>query len=58
MRMAAKERDPGKGGWFTNSKLSGGGPLIDLGVHFIDLVMYFMGYPLPAAVGAVYSKFR
>lgn len=49
---------PGKGGWFTNSKLSGGGPLIDLGVHFIDLVMYFMGYPLPVAVsGAVYSKF-
>lgn len=49
---------PGKGGWFTNKELSGGGPLIDLGVHFLDLAMYFMGFPKPAAVtGATYSKF-
>lgn len=49
---------PGKGGWFTNKKLSGGGPLIDLGVHFLDLAMYFMGYPEPLSVtGATYSKF-
>lgn len=49
---------PGKGGWFTNKALSGGGPLIDLGVHFMDLAMYFMGYPEPVSVsGATYSKF-
>lgn len=49
---------PGKGGWFTNKAMSGGGPLIDLGVHFMDLVMYFMGYPNPVSVtGATYSKF-
>lgn len=49
---------PGKGGWFTDSKRSGGGPLIDLGVHFMDLAMFFMGYPEPVAVsGATYSKF-
>lgn len=49
---------PGKGGWFTNKKMSGGGPLIDLGVHFLDLAMYFMGFPNPVAVtGAAYSKF-
>lgn len=49
---------PGKGGWFTNKQLSGGGPLIDLGVHFLDLAMYFMGNPKPASVvGAAYSKF-
>ncbi|HZK26841.1 MAG TPA: Gfo/Idh/MocA family oxidoreductase [Thermoclostridium sp.] len=49
---------PGKGGWFTNKELSGGGPLIDLGVHFIDLVMYFMVYPNPVTVsGSTYSKF-
>lgn len=49
---------PGKGMWFTNKKFSGGGPLIDLGVHFIDLVLFFMGYPSPATVnGSVYSKF-
>ncbi len=49
---------PGKGGWFTNKSQSGGGPLIDLGVHFMDLAMFFMGYPDPVSVtGATYSKF-
>lgn len=49
---------PGRGGWFTNKALSGGGPLIDLGVHFMDLAMYFMGYPKPVTVsGTTYSKF-
>ncbi|WNR46003.1 Gfo/Idh/MocA family protein [Paenibacillus roseipurpureus] len=49
---------PGKGGWFTTKELSGGGPLIDLGVHFIDLAMWLMGNPKPVAVsGATYCKF-
>lgn len=49
---------PGKGTWFTDKKLSGGGALIDLGVHFLDLVLYFMGYPaVNTASGATYFKF-
>ncbi len=32
-------------GWFANSALSGGGPLIDNGVHLIDLVRYCTGKP-------------
>lgn len=49
---------PGKGGWFTTKELSGGGPLIDLGVHIIDLAMWIMGNPKPVAVsGATYTKF-
>jgi predicted dehydrogenase len=49
---------PGKGGWFTNKSLSGGGPLIDLGVHFIDLAIWLMGNPKPVCVvGATYRKF-
>jgi len=45
-------------GWFLDKELSGGGPLIDLGVHFVDLVMYFMDYPEPDAVLAkTYTKF-
>ncbi|RAV04657.1 Gfo/Idh/MocA family protein [Paenibacillus sp. YN15] len=49
---------PGKGGWFTTKEQSGGGPLIDLGVHFIDLAIWLMGNPRPVAVsGAVYTKF-
>lgn len=49
---------PGKGGWFTTKALSGGGPLIDLGVHMIDLAIWIMGNPKPVAVsGSVYTKF-
>lgn len=49
---------PGKGGWFTTKELSGGGPLIDLGVHMIDLAVWLMGNPKPVAVsGATYRKF-
>ncbi len=44
-------------GWFTDKSQSGGGPLIDLGVHYIDLAMYFMGYPKVESVTArTYSK--
>jgi predicted dehydrogenase len=49
---------PGQGGWFTTKRLSGGGPLIDLGVHFIDLALWLMGDPKPVSVsGAAYAKF-
>ena len=49
---------PGKGGWFTTKSKSGGGPLIDLGVHMIDLTMWLMGNPTPVAVsGCTYNKF-
>ncbi len=49
---------PGKGGWFTTKEKSGGGPLIDLGVHLIDLSIWLMGNPTPVAVtGCTYNKF-
>lgn len=49
---------PGKGGWFTTKAQSGGGPLIDLGVHMIDLAIWFMGNPKPVSVsGATFCKF-
>ena len=49
---------PGKGGWFTTKEQSGGGPLIDLGVHMIDLAVWLMGNPKPVAVsGCTYTKF-
>ena len=44
-------------GWFTNLSKSGGGPVIDIGVHVIDLTWYFMGRPKPISVSAVtYNK--
>ena len=49
---------PGKGGWFTTKAQSGGGPLIDLGVHMIDLAVWLMGNPRPVAVsGNTFCKF-
>lgn len=36
---------PGRGSWFTNKDVAGGGSLIDIGVHAIDLALYFLGFP-------------
>ncbi|WP_408007815.1 Gfo/Idh/MocA family protein [Pseudalkalibacillus sp. A8] len=44
------------GGWFADKKRSGGGPLIDLGVHMIDLCWYMMGKPkVQSVVGNTYD---
>ena len=49
---------PGFGGWFTTREKSGGGPLIDLGVHILDLTLWMMGYPRPVSVsGQTFAKF-
>jgi predicted dehydrogenase len=49
---------PAIGSHFTRRDLSGGGPLVDIGVHMLDLCLDFMGYPEPVSVsGAVYAKF-
>jgi len=44
------------GGWFGDRARSGGGPLIDLGVHVYDLTWWLMGCPKPVSVtGATYD---
>lgn len=49
---------PGWGTWFTQQSLSGGGPLIDIGVHMLDLAFFLMGEPKPVSVyGAAYAEF-
>ena len=42
-------------GWFTDKKTSGGGPIIDIGVHRIDAAWFLMGNPKPTRVSAAVS---
>ena len=45
------------GGWFSDVERSGGGPLIDIGVHVIDLCWYMMGKPkVKSVTGNAYYK--
>ena len=42
---------------FTSRELSGGGPMMDIGVHVLDQAMFLIGNPKPATVlGMTYLK--
>ena len=43
-------------GWFTDKSKSGGGVVLDIGVHVIDLTWYLMGRPKPVSVSGVTHK--
>lgn len=42
----------GIGSWFTEKKRSGGGALIDIGVHALDTAWFLMGTPSPISISA------
>ncbi|MGQ7297262.1 Gfo/Idh/MocA family protein [Quadrisphaera sp. KR29] len=44
---------PTLGSWFTNAEASGGGPLVDLGVHCLDWALHVLGEPRVLAASAV-----
>ncbi len=45
-------------GWFTVKAESGGGPVVDIGIHVMDFTRYLVGSPLPVSVVAqVQQKF-
>ena len=48
-------RRSGVPGWgsFTDKATQGGGPLIDIGIHVLDLAMYLLGFPRVTSVEAV-----
>jgi predicted dehydrogenase len=39
-------------GWFTNRSLSGGGAMMDIGVHALDLAWWLIGCPNPKTISA------
>lgn len=41
---------------FIYKKNSGGGPCIDIGVHILDLTLWFMGNPKPVSVSGVAKR--
>jgi len=50
---------PRPGGWFTRLASSGGGTMIDNGVHQIDMLWWLMGAPRPLRVSAAtHAAFR
>jgi predicted dehydrogenase len=55
--MALRRREVPGWGVFIDKEKQGGGPLIDIGVHILDLTLYLMGYPKPvSASGQTYQK--
>lgn len=46
----------GPSGWFTQQQRSGGGALIDMGIHAIDTARFLLGDPLPIRVQASIGK--
>ena len=54
--QALRRRGIPNWGVFGQKKLQGGGPMIDIGVHVIEMAHYFMGSPKPvAAVGNTWT---
>ncbi len=47
--QALRRRGIPNWGVFGQKKLQGGGPMIDIGVHIIEMAHYFMGSPKPVA---------
>lgn len=47
---------PGLGGWFTTKAESGGGVLVDIGPHLIDLVLHLLGRPAVLTASATMTR--
>jgi predicted dehydrogenase len=54
--LSVRRRGVPSWGVFGQKKLQGGGPLIDIGVHAIDMAWYLMGKPKPVAVSGKFYE--
>jgi len=56
--QALRRRGVPMWGVFTEKDKQGGGPLIDIGVHILDMTLWLMGHPKPLSVsGTAVTKF-
>ena len=56
---AVRRRGVPTWGVFTDKDKQGGGPLIDIGTHALDLALWYLGnYEVESVTGSVYSKLR
>lgn len=56
-RLIRRAGIPGYGSWFTRKELAGGGALLDIGVHSLDMSLYLAGFPKIKSVhGVVAAK--
>ena len=39
------------GSWFTRKATAGGGPLMDIGVHMLDMALWLLGEPAVTSAG-------
>lgn len=46
----------GRGDWCFQPETSGGGPLLDLGIHRLDLALWFLGFPEVVSVSGMTSS--
>ena len=58
-RIRSRGTPVGIAGWFVEKAKSGGGAMIDIGVHALDAAWYLLGCPRPVSVSAqVSTHFR
>lgn len=56
-KASSIRRNGNPGGWFADKEIAGGGPLLDIGIHAIDLCWYLMGSPRATSVsGNTYTR--
>ena len=52
VRFLRRSGIPAYGSWFTRQELAGGGPLMDLGAHILDLALWLTDFPEVESVSA------